>query len=105
MLENDRIKGAIGEFGLVKTNPIPIKNEEEGMEYLSRLKPIGIDGPVALEYFGCVSVAEINERVQCYEMFDVSNGRNICDLYLVGDAERTIWEAPKGFVLKELDEA
>ena len=101
VLEDGTIPKAKGTWGLTATNPIPIASSEDGMAYLGRLAAEGDSYTIGIEFFGCMDVAEIGCRIECYEIFDIATGRNLCDIHLLPDAEQTVWKAPKGFYLRE----
>lgn len=96
--DKDQIPEGIGEFGLEKTNPVPVFGIPENKVYLSYLRTK--NGEI-LRYrrTGSLEVDNISKPVDEYEIFD-KNGDTIAFIYISPYHKRTSQKAPKGYFLK-----
>lgn len=95
--DSDIIPGAIGEFGFVSTNPIPVKGIMGGYTYLENL--IFEDGtPITHQRTGSVGADNIENPIDCYKIFNDGVEKSI--IYISPYHKKNSAIAPKGFKLK-----
>lgn len=94
----DEISQGIGEFGLEKTNPIPVYGIPSNESYLQSLRTS--NGEV-LRYrrTGSIEVDNINKRVDEYEIFNFQ-GETIAFIYISPYHWTTSKKSPIGFYFK-----
>jgi len=121
---NNDISGGFGEFGMVKTNPIPLNGVFEMYTYLPQLRYPYTSKTGFVTYFpvqferttdgdntaigssisdfsggeGGTSAPNIGENIDVYNLYDQS-GYKLAKIYLHGYQSYTSSKAPKGFVL------
>jgi hypothetical protein len=94
---NDIINGAIGEFALSPSNPVPVYGIPNNEVYLGRLRTL--DGmPVTWNRVGSLTYEGIMYNIDNYNIFD-SLGKHIANIYISSYHPRTSTKAPKGFNL------
>lgn len=96
--DTDEIPGAVGEFGLTPTNPIPTNTIIGSVSYLRKL--VTADGhPVRNERLGTTTIECINQKpVDEYRLTDAS-GRELALIYISPYNKKNSKKAPKGFKL------
>lgn len=91
----DTIYGAVGEYGLVSSNPVPVYGVPNNEVYLGRLRtPDGM--PIKWERIGSMKDNGINELIDNYNIFD-SKGNKIANIFISPYHLHTSLKAPKGF--------
>lgn len=92
---SNEIYGAIGEFGLEPSNPVPVYGVPSNEVYLRRLRTL--DGmPIKWERIGSMRHDDINEPIDNYRILN-SNGVKITNIYISPYHLHTSLKAPKGF--------
>jgi hypothetical protein len=96
--DKDQIHEGIGEFGLEKTNPVPVFGIPEDKVYLSYLRTK--NGEI-LRYTrtGSLQVDNISKLIDEYEIFD-KKGDTLAFICISHYHRRTSQKAPEGFILK-----
>lgn len=95
----DEIPQGIGEFGLDKSNPIPIYGVPSNEKYLHKLRTI--DGErIRFRRIGSTEHVNIIKPIDEYEIFN-SVGDTIAKLYLSPYHWKTSKKAPLGFKIVE----
>jgi hypothetical protein len=110
MSENS-IPGSSGEFGLVESNPVPLKNVFISYGWIPLLRypfksksGFTIYLPVESERSGSTE-SIFGGSTDIWELFDI-NGSKLATIYLNGYQSYTSKKAPKGFfLLSEIDES
>jgi len=110
MSENS-IPGSSGEFGLVESNPVPLKNVFVSYGWIPLLRypfksksGFTIYLPVQSERSGSTG-SIFGGSTDIWELFDI-NGAKLATIYLNGYQSYTSKKAPKGFfLLSEIDES
>jgi len=91
----DEIPGGYGEFGLTKTNPVPVKGIISNEIYLKRLRaPEG--NPITWKRLGSTGAPNIEESIDIYEIKN-SYGQVISTIYISPYHKRISNKAPRGF--------
>jgi len=91
----NEIYGAVGEFGLEPSNPVPVYGVPSNEVYLGRLRTL--DGmPIKWNRVGSMQHENINEPIDNYNVFD-SKGNKIANIYISPYHLHTSLKAPKGF--------
>ena len=97
----DEITGAIGEFGRIPTNPIPVNGPLGEIKYLSRLHIKNGPG-VIFHRLGSVNVPQLNLPVDVFET--VSLDGEVWDiLYISMYHPRRSTKIPKSYVFSKFD--
>ena len=92
--QNGMIPDGYGEFGLVATNPIPVKGTMGEIAYLARLRTErGVK--VAYKRIGSTRTSNINHPIDIYEIR--GDGEHICKLHLCPYYMENSANAPQGF--------
>ena len=86
-----------GEFGLVASNPIPIRGIPENEKYLKRLR-LHNGEKITWWRVGSCSSPNIPNIIDTYEIYN-SKGSSICYLHLCPYNKKTSNRAPRGFIL------
>lgn len=95
--DSDIIPGAIGEFGFVATNPIPVKGIMGGYAYLENL--LFEDGtPITHQRTGSTGADNIENSIDCYKILKDGIEKSI--IYISPYHKKNSAIAPKGFKLK-----
>jgi hypothetical protein len=92
------IKEGFGEFGLEKTNPIPVFGIPSNDKYLKLLRSNN-DEILSYRRTGSILVENISKRVDEYEVFNVK-GDTIAFIYISPYHWQTSQQAPVGFYIK-----
>jgi hypothetical protein len=97
-LSVDELPGAYGEFGLVKTNPIPTNFSFGSDEYLSKIRTI--DGkPIKFSRIGSVNADNFpTSPIDRYQI-ESSTGDQLQNFYICMYHKRNSNKAPEGFYL------
>jgi hypothetical protein len=94
----DELPDAHGEFGLVKTNPVPINGFTEVYTYLSRLQTA--EGrEIKYERLGGVTAANVANTIDKFAIYH-TNGNLITHIFLSGYHRKTSNKVPRGFKFK-----
>jgi hypothetical protein len=91
----DEIPQGIGNFGLDKTNPVPVYGVPENEIYLSKLRLSNGDR-IRWRRIKSLEIASINKPIDEYEIFNM-NGDTITLLYISPYHLKTSSKAPAGF--------
>tara|TARA_B100000530_G_scaffold216593_1_gene139032 strand:- start:432 stop:1106 length:675 start_codon:yes stop_codon:yes gene_type:complete len=122
---NDEIKNSYGDFGFVKTNPIPINGLPEMYNYLPKLRYLHKSKSTGKEVYmpvlflrtidndsskigskmvegpqGATSSPNIGENIDVFNLYDKSKSK-IAKIYLHGYQKFTSKKAPKGLYLSD----
>lgn len=92
------ISQGFGEFGLEKTNPIPVYGIPSNEEYLRSLRTNN-DEVLSYRRTGSIEVENINNRVDEYELFN-QQGDTIAFIYISPYHWKTSTRVPVGFYIK-----
>lgn len=93
----DEIYGAVGEFGLAPSNPVPVYGVPANDVYLGRLRTL--DGmPIKWERIGSMQYHSIYKLIDNYNIFN-SKGNKIANIYISPYHWHTSLKAPKGFTI------
>ena len=93
--EYDEIPGAIGEFGLDASNPVPVNGIPANEKYLQSLQ--SADGlSISWKRRGSLQVPGFQDPVDLYDVVD-SNGRVLPPIYISPYHPKTSKKAPKGY--------
>ena len=95
----DVIPGAMGEYGLCVTNPIPVRGITASEIYLRRLV-LESGEDIKWHRTGSTSTENINGCIDIYSITSLS-GERICALYISPYQSTISNTAPKGFKLKD----
>lgn len=99
-LSVDELPGGYGEFGLVKTNPIPTNFSFGSDEYLSNIRTI--DGkPIKFSGIGSVSAENFPDSPIDMYQIESSTGNKLSNFYICMYHKRNSNKAPEGFYLKK----
>lgn len=99
-LSVDELAGGYGEFGLVKTNPIPTNFSFGSDEYLSNIRTI--DGkPIKFSRIGSVSAENFPDSPIDMYQIESSTGNRLSNFYICMYHKRNSKKAPDGFYLKK----
>lgn len=93
--KTDEIPQGFGEFGLEKTNPIPVYGVPENEVYLSNLRQTNGER-IRWRRVGSFKIENICSPIDEYEIFSL-NGDTISFLYISPYHMRTSRKAPHGF--------
>jgi hypothetical protein len=104
--DKDEIPEGIGEFGLEKTNPIPVNGITSAQFYLNLLRTTD-NKTIKFVRKGSVDVDNISQPVDIYEVFPFDDEEDNEFLYISIYHKRRSEKAPKGFYIvgKELEVA
>jgi hypothetical protein len=91
----NEIQGAVGEYGLEVSNPVPVNGIAANNVYLGRLRtPDGM--PIQWSRVGSTRHKDINKPIDNYDIFN-SKGKKITNIYISPYHLHTSTRAPKGF--------
>ena len=90
------IKEGKGEFGLSKTNPIPVYGIPSNEIYLKQLKT-NLGGKITWKRKGSIKVKEIEKEIDEYLIFD-EKGKKIATFFISPYHWKTSKKFPKGFI-------
>lgn len=93
--KNDEIPQGTGNFGLDKTNPIPVYGIPENEKYLSKLRLSNGDR-IRWRRIKSLEISSISKPIDEYEIFNM-NGDTITLLYISPYHLKTSNKAPAGF--------
>ncbi len=96
-VDADEMPNGKGEFGLVRTNPIPTKTVVGSIAYLNGLR--GLDG-AKIEYkrLGSMQSAVSTQLIDVYDV-KIPTDRKLVTLYISPYERRNSKKAPRGFIL------
>jgi len=90
------LKEGIGEFGLSKTNPIPVYGTPSNEIYLKQLKT-NLGGQITWKRKGSIKVKGIEKEIDEYLIFD-EKGKKIATFFISPYHWKTSKKLPKGFI-------
>jgi hypothetical protein len=99
--DQDEIPGAVGEFGLCATNPIPTNTIFGSRSYLASLRTAS-GGAINYVRRGSTSAGSGEHQVDIYEISD-ARGRFLATIYISAYHKRNSKRAPAGFRIADLD--
>jgi hypothetical protein len=99
--DQDEIPGAVGEFGLCATNPIPTHTPFGSRFYLSRLRAAS-GGAINYVRRGSTIPVSGGHPVDIYTISDV-RGQFLATIYVSPYHRRNSQRAPEGFQIADLD--
>jgi tetratricopeptide (TPR) repeat protein len=94
--DKSSIKEGKGEFGLSKTNPIPVYGIPSNEIYLKQLKT-NLGGKITWKRKGSIKVKEIEKEIDEYLIFD-EKGKKIATFFISPYHWKTSKKLPKGFI-------
>ena len=93
--EYDEIPGAIGEFGLDATNPVPVNGIPANEKYLQSLQT-AYGSSISWKRRGSLQVPGFQDPVDLYDIVD-GNGKVLQPIYISPYHPKTSKKAPKGY--------
>jgi len=99
-LSVDELPGGYGDFGLVKTNPIPTNFSFGSDEYLSQIRTIE-GNSIKFSRLGSVSAENFPDSPVDMYQIESLNGKKLAVFYLCMYHKRNSNKAPEGFYLKK----
>ena len=94
--DQDEIPGAIGEFGLNKTNPVPVYGIASNEIYLKGLKT-EFGENITWTRKGSILIDEIQKEIDEYLIYN-ENGKYLTTIYISPYHWKTSKKIPKGFI-------
>lgn len=93
----DQIPEGVGEFGLMATNPVPVRGLPANELYLARLRTAD-NKPIRWRRLGSTRAENIEYMIDIYEITDMQ-GCKISNIYICPYCEKMSTLAPKGFII------
>ncbi len=94
--DQDEMPQGYGEFGLDKTNPIPVRSVPESYNYLKRLRTSN-GGNLTYDRIGSMKAPNIEQIIDAYNLY--LDNKKIATIYICPYNKKTSSKAPKGFKL------
>ena len=97
-IENKRIKGAFGTYGMTLTNPVPIKGVQASYTFLDNLLT-NLGEPILYKRLGSYSSPVTKELIDGYAI-STKSGRSLGTIYICGYCNVVNPDPPVGFIIK-----
>lgn len=97
-IENKRIKGAFGTYGVTLTNPVPIKGVQSSYTFLDSLLT-NLGEPIQYKRLGSYGSSVTKELIDGYAI-STKSGRSLGTIYICGYCNVVDPDPPVGFIIK-----